>query len=183
MHHQPCMPNAALLRHGSDVQARQAIVAVLAAGEALECSKVEAQSLVCCLGQTMVLGPGCGALVGLLWASWPAGLAVAALSTAITALLVVMEAASRVVLTDASLVLQASAHVRRFQRADIEDCRLEALALRDWLRLDVGIVTPKHLLRRQKGLRFRHRGPDGWQEVFIGIEGADDLCRRLTRTR
>ena len=160
----------------SDASADKFVREHMAKGERLVSASKYTQSASSCLAQIVIVGVPAGLLGGLIAGPLFAGLMIGGFTTAVLG----FEVTNRVAVTESSLVLQTSVLLRRFDLHRIENARVETLSFRHWARFDVYLLDPTYFYRKAPGLRFQYRKPNGKvSQVFIGLEDADRLLRRI----
>ena len=123
-----------------------------------------------------MMGLGSGMVLG----SALAGLGVAAAGVVAVGALLMLETSGRIALTPDTFVVQAGVLMRRYERAYIEEARVEWVKPSKYVRLELSLFEPPAFFRPTKGLRFRYAPPKGRaREVFVAIPDAEDLLARL----
>src|SRR5690606_17569115 len=125
------------------------------------------------------MGLGAGLVLG----STLAGLTIAALGVLAVGTILMLETSGRIVITESALVVQSGILLRRYERAYIQDARVERVRPLQFLRIEASLFEPSALMRPSEGLRFRYAPPKGRaREAFVSTPDAADWLARLGTT-
>jgi len=152
----------------------------MAPGETLRVATKYSQSTASAALQLAVAGTIVGLALAMATGSTLGAVAAGLSSLVVVALALALETSGRLVITDRALIVQSSVLLTRYERAYIEDARVDRLGPRHWLRVDLKVFDPRDCFRESEGLRFRYTPPKGRSsEVFIAIADADEHLRLL----
>ncbi len=152
----------------------------MAPGEALRVAKRYSQSTASAALQLAVVGTIVGVALTMATGSTLGAVAAAVSSLVVVALALALETSGRLVITDRALIVQSSVLLTRYERAYIEDARVDRLGPRHWLRVDLKVFDPRDCFRESVGLRFRYAPPGRRpSDVFIATADAHEHLLQL----
>jgi hypothetical protein len=166
----------------SDATDDEYVRAEMAKGEAIVLARKYTQTGTSCGLQLAAAGSLVGLVGTFALGSILAGAAFGGGTMVLLAALLLLETSNRIVVTDRSLVVQASVLTGRYELDRIDNARVETLGPLQWARLDVKLFDPWSFFKKTPGLRFRYRkSARKTVEVFLGVADAQEYLALIRR--